>query len=174
MVIWRSQRRLFGVLLLPVASGAGWGGCLVLALGHDGTWCPGQDKPKAPLDMAAPALGFYLLFCHRLVSFRWWQPCEVFQEPQRLFPLKLGRAGDSRWERIEAFFFPCLKLLFTCCVVVVLLFCGLVVFSPLSFFLPLGEHTAQYFRRLFFAFKKFLWNYQRIRRSERCFCIFES
>lgn len=158
MAICRSQKRLSGG---PAATHHQWhrmgqmpcaavsGARQWLPAGHDGMWCAGQDGPKALPDTAAPVLGFYLLLHHRLVSFRWWQTCEIFQELQHLSPLKLGRAGDRGGGLVG--FFSCFRLLFAC------------------FIFP-GECTAQYFR-LVFAFKKFLWNDRRIWGSVRCFCI---
>lgn len=121
MAVCRSQKRLSGgpaathhqwhrTGQMPCAavSGAGqW-----LPAGHDGMWCAGQDGTKALPDTAAPVLGFYLLLHHRLVSFRWWQACEIFQELQHLSPLKLGRAEDRGAGLVG--FFSCFRLLFAC------------------------------------------------------------
>lgn len=118
--------------------------------GHRGVWCPGQDGPKALPDVAVPVLSFYLLLHCWFISFRWWQHCEIFQEPQ-CFPWKLGWQGKKLEKRL--WFFSNLVQAFVC----------------LGFF-PHGDCPARYFR-LVFTFEKFLWNNQMIWGCVRCFCI---
>lgn len=67
---------------------------------------PGWDGPKVLPDVAAPVLSFYLLLHCGIISFRWWQQCEIFQEPQRFLESwdRRGRGGEKGCDFFQILF----------------------------------------------------------------------